>query len=62
MVFNISIGEVHIRTQDNYVIINKVSNVCFKLHFILKLFIKYSKDSTKTLCLFKTRNKVVEVR
>jgi hypothetical protein len=28
---------------------------------ILELFIKYSKESTKTLCLLKTGNKVVEV-
>jgi hypothetical protein len=28
---------------------------------ILELSAKYSKESTKTLCLFKTRNKVVEV-
>ena len=35
----------------------------FLAHFmkILELSVKYSKESTKTLCLLKTRNKVVEV-
>jgi hypothetical protein len=28
---------------------------------IIELFVKYSKESTKTLCLLKTGNKVIEV-
>jgi hypothetical protein len=28
---------------------------------ILELFVKYSKESTKTLCLLKTENEVIEV-
>jgi hypothetical protein len=31
------------------------------IYLILELSTKYSKESTKTLCLLKTENKVVEV-
>jgi hypothetical protein len=36
--------------------------VLFKSSWSTELSIKNSKESTKTLCLLKTRNKVVEVR
>jgi hypothetical protein len=32
-----------------------------KLFFTIELSVKYSKESTKTIYLLKTRNKVVEV-
>jgi hypothetical protein len=33
----------------------------FRINLTIELSVKYSKESTKTLCLLKTGNKVVEV-
>jgi hypothetical protein len=39
----------------------KIHNYFINMAFIIELSVKYSKESTKTLCLLKIKNKVVEV-